>query len=195
MQKPNNYDNTQAYGEFTPLELGGHILVIKKVEETKSQAGRDMIKILLDTAQEDRQPGYYQKQFADDIRPEKKWGCIVYQLVLDNDGNTNRGLKTFHTCVEKSNVGFEVKWGDKYADCFTGKKIGGVFGKEEYLNARNEKKAATKCFFFRSVDTIKEGVDIPDPRLLPEPQHQSAPYSPDGFMSIADSVDQELPFN
>lgn len=24
MQKPNNYDNTQAQGDYTPVELGGH---------------------------------------------------------------------------------------------------------------------------------------------------------------------------
>ena len=27
MQKPNNYDETQAGGEFTPVELGGHVLI------------------------------------------------------------------------------------------------------------------------------------------------------------------------
>lgn len=34
MQKPNNYENTQAQGEFTPVELGGHKLIIKQVNET-----------------------------------------------------------------------------------------------------------------------------------------------------------------
>lgn len=31
MRKPNNYESTQAQGEFTPVELGGHTLVIKQV--------------------------------------------------------------------------------------------------------------------------------------------------------------------
>lgn len=31
MRKPNNYENTQAQGEFTPVELGGHTLVIKQL--------------------------------------------------------------------------------------------------------------------------------------------------------------------
>ena len=92
MHKPNNYDNTQAAGDFVPLELGGHIMVIKKVEETTSKTGKDMLKISLDTAPEDKQPGYYAEQFRKDIRPEKKWGCIVYQLVYDNEGNTNRSI-------------------------------------------------------------------------------------------------------
>ena len=29
MRKPNNYENTQAQGEFVPVELGGHTLVIR----------------------------------------------------------------------------------------------------------------------------------------------------------------------
>ena len=33
MRKPNNYENTQAQGEFTPVELGGHTLVIKQVDK------------------------------------------------------------------------------------------------------------------------------------------------------------------
>ena len=195
MNKPNDYDKVQPYGEFTPLELGGHILVIKEVEETKSRAGRDMLMIYLDTAPEDKQPGYYQKQFADDIRPNKKWGCIVYQLFYDSDGATNRGLKTFHTCVEKSNPGFSVKWGSGYADCFKGKKIGGVFGREEYLNQKNEKKFATKCFYFRSVEKIQAGVDVPEDRLLPTNVERTPEVGQDGFMNIPDGLQEELPFN
>ena len=30
MQKPNNYENTQASGDFIPVELGGHYAVIKQ---------------------------------------------------------------------------------------------------------------------------------------------------------------------
>ena len=33
MRKPNNYENTQAQGEFIPVELGGHYLIIKEVLE------------------------------------------------------------------------------------------------------------------------------------------------------------------
>lgn len=62
MKKPNNYETTQAYGDFTPLELGGHICKIMKVEETKSKAGNDMIIISLDIAEGD-QKDYFSKQY------------------------------------------------------------------------------------------------------------------------------------
>lgn len=38
MQKPNNYDITTLYSRQKPLELGGHIMRILKVEEAVSRA-------------------------------------------------------------------------------------------------------------------------------------------------------------
>ena len=50
MRKPNNYDSVAASLSFEPLALGGHPCIIKGVEEAKSKAGRDMIKVALDIA-------------------------------------------------------------------------------------------------------------------------------------------------
>ena len=50
MQKPQGYDTVQAFGSFVPLELGGHICVVKKVEETKTRGtNKDMLVIYIDT--------------------------------------------------------------------------------------------------------------------------------------------------
>ena len=76
MIKPRNYENTKAQGDFTPVELGGHKLVIKQVSEKKSKNNKDMIVVLFDFAQDDIQPGYFSKQFADDIRPEAR-RCVA----------------------------------------------------------------------------------------------------------------------
>ena len=168
MRKPKDYDNVQPFGEYEPLELGGHILRIVKVEETVSRNGKDMVVIYLDTDKSDRQPLYFKQRYDDDTRENKKWGCTVYQLVEDSrTGGTNPGLVTFHTAVEKSNDGFKVVWGDKYCECFKNMLIGGVFGREQYINQNGKAVFATKCFWFRSVETIKRGVDVPEDRLLP----------------------------
>ena len=37
MQKPQGYDNVQAFGSFVPLELGGHICVVKKLKKQKQE--------------------------------------------------------------------------------------------------------------------------------------------------------------
>lgn len=198
MNKPNNYENTTAAGDFTPIELGGHILEIKKVEETTSKNGRPMLKIFFDTAKSDSQPGYFAKQFRDDIRPEKKWpfGGTTYMLTEDESGNCTRNFKGFITSVEKSNAGFSVVWGDGFAKCFTGKQIGGVFGiVHDYYNGKNINKRQLR--WFRSVEGIQE-VEIPEETETNAYKFQNgsapAPGS-DGFMNIPDGIDEELPFN
>ena len=51
MNKPTAYDTTQAAGEFEPIALGGHKMVIKQVSEKKTQGGLDMLVILFDFAE------------------------------------------------------------------------------------------------------------------------------------------------
>lgn len=197
MQKPNDYDNVQAYGEFTPLKLGGHICKIMQVQEAKTKEGKDQIIISLDIAEGD-QKDYFAQQYRTDTRQNKKWGCAVYQVVLDNEGNTSKGFKTFITSVENSNPGFKVVWGNNFVGCFKGKLIGGVFGREQYLNASNEKKFFTKCVQFRSVESIRAGVEVPSDKLLPDSGSTSgmppSMYDSDGFMTIPDGAESELPF-
>ena len=192
MIKPADYDRVSAYGEFTPLELGGHICQIMSVEETTSSTGKDMLIISLDTAPQDEQPGYYMEQWKNDGRQDKKWGCRVFQMVLDKDGNTNRGLKTFITAVEKSNPGFRVQWGDGFAACFKGRLIGGVFGREQYQNSYGDLKWSTKCVQFRSVEAIQKGVDVPEDRYLNRHKPQQNPAA--GFGELSDISESDLPF-
>lgn len=191
INKPTDYDKTIAYGEFEPLELGGHICVIKKVEVTESKTGKPMLIINLDTAPQDKQPAYFTKQWQSDTREGKKWGCRVWQMVYDNDGKTNRGLKTFITAVEKSNPGFAVQWGEAFASCFTNKLVGGVFGREQYLNSMNEPKWSTKCVGFRSVEAVQKGVEVPKDKYLQGVEPKTK-VTDDGFAVIDDGED--LPF-
>ena len=102
MNKPNAYDETQAGGEFIPVELGGHKMVIKSVTEMKSRTNKDMIKVEFDFAEDDKQPGYFSEQFANDIRPDKKWPnqATQYMLTEDAEGKCTRNFKTFTTCAE-----------------------------------------------------------------------------------------------
>lgn len=191
MRKPNDWENTQAYGDFEPLELGGHICKIMKVEETKSRSGKDMINIFLDIA-EGEQKGYYAEQYRKDNRSDKRWGCIVYQVLEDNNGNTHRGFKTFVTAVEKSNSGFNQNeiWDENFCEYFKNKLIGGVFGREQYINNKSKLAWSTKCVQFKDVETIKNGVPIPEDKLL---EGASAPSSSNS--NFADMpLDDDLPF-
>ena len=194
MQKPNNYDQTQAGGAFTPVELGGHKLIIKQVSETKSKNGKDMIVVLFDLGPEDKQAGYFTEQFKNDIRPDKKWPNQATQYILteDADGKCSRSFKTFTTCVEHSNTGFVTQWGDNFGAQFKNKKIGGVFGVVEEED-NGERKKKRKLRWFTSFDKALEA-EIPDEKLLAAGSASSRPDA-DGFMNIPDGIDEELPFN
>lgn len=207
MNKPNAYDETQAVGEFIPVELGGHKLVIKQVNETKSKTGKDMIVVLFDFAEDDKQSGYFMEQFQNDIRPDKKWPNQATQYILteDADGKCTRNFKTFITCVEHSNTGFETKWGkeiNNWPAQFKNKKIGGVFGEQmDYYNGEEKKKRVLRWFV--SLDKVADATipDMSDTKAYKEYKqgggmpNYGTPDS-DGFMNIPDNIDDsELPFN
>lgn len=169
LNKPADFEAAQAYGEYTAIALGGHIMRIMSVEVVKSSTNKDMLKISLDTASDDSQPAYFAAKYRADTRPDKKWGCVMYQLVYDDQGSTNRGFKTFITSVEESNPGFTVAWGAAFEQSLKDKRVGAIFREEEYQKQDGSYAMSTKPFAFRSVDTIKEGVEIPEPKLINKP--------------------------
>lgn len=168
MNKPQDFDEVQGFSAFEPLNAGGHICRIMKLEETKSKAGRDMVVIYLDTDSTDSQPNYYSNLYKNDTREPKKWNnnAIVRQVVYTADKTTSRGFKTFIDMVEECNNGFKVAWGNNFAACFKGKLIGSVFGREEYLDNYGNSKFAVKFQNFRNIADVKEGIAAPEDKLL-----------------------------
>lgn len=194
MRKPRGYEEAMVLREYEKLELGGHVCVIKKVEETLSSTNKDMIRIYLDIA-EGPQKDYYADQYRNDTRDQKKWGCIVNQVTEDKNGNTSPGFKTFIDAVEKSNPGFDQNriWDEKFCGYFTGKLVGGVFGREQYENkSTGELKWATKCVKFRDVETVRKGVEIPADKYLKNTGSPSPFPGGNGFSAVED--DEDLPF-
>ena len=41
-----------------------------------------------------------------------------------------------------------------------------MFGREQYENNRGELRFSTKCMYFRDVETIRKGVEVPPDKLL-----------------------------
>ena len=206
MKKPDNYDETKAGGEFTPVELGGHKMIIKQVSETKSKSGKDMIVVLFDFAPDDSQPGYFTEMFKNDIRPDKKWPNQATQYILteDSEGKCNRSFKTFTTCVEHSNKGFTTNFEtDNWGAQFKEKKIGGVFGEQmDFYNGKELRKHVMR--WFCSIDKVgRSGVPEPtetkaykDYKSSAQSYYDHAPKTSDGFMDIPNDIsDDELPFN
>lgn len=192
MNKPSGYDEVKVGGDFTPIELGGHHLIIKGVREEKSKNGKDMIVVAFDTAKNDKQPAYFSDLFEKDIRPEKKWPNNGTQYILTMDSQdpskTSRSFKSFITSFEKSND-CEAVWGDKFCAQFKGKKIGGVFGlvEEEY---NGEVKQRHKLRWFCE-DTRADEANVPEAKLLNKPVKAPTDNS---FVNVPDGVAEEIPF-
>ena len=188
--KPQVYDEVQAGGDFTPIALGGHKLVIKKLEECKASNGNSYLKVSFDTAQDDKQPNYYAEQYKNDTRDNKKWGGVATIFPTDREGKTSKTFKQFCTSIERSNNS-KIQWGAGFEASIVGKVIGGIFGEEEYLNSMNEVKTARKLFWWRSTEGIANAT-VPEKRVLE--QDAGTMVDKDGFMKIPDSIDEELPF-
>lgn len=190
MQKPNNYDEVKASGSYTPPAVGGHKMIIKQVVETKTkETNKDMIVVLFDFDKNDVQPGFFNNEFKNDIRPEKKWpfAGTKYIVCEDQDGNCSKKLKTFITCFEKSN-NCEAVWGEKFAGQFKNKKIGGVFGQVE--NEYNGKRSMrSELRWFCEIGNV-DGATVPDPVYIDKPVEQK-PDS-DGFLQGGD--DEDIPW-
>ena len=167
MNKPQGFDEVQIGGDFTPVELGGHHMIIKGVKEEKSKSGKDMIVVAFDFAKNDSQPGYFSDLFEKDIRPDKKWANHGTSYILTMDAKdaskTSKSFKSFITAFEKSN-GCEAIWGDKFCNQFKDKKIGGVFGEvEEEYNGEIKKRHKLRWF---CEDDKVDTASIPAPKLL-----------------------------
>lgn len=164
--KPKIYDEVEVNLEYTPISLGGHKGIIMGVEEYTSElTGNTSLKVSVDTAKDDIQPQYFTEQYKNDTRPDKKWSNSAIKYVsLKDDENCVKMLKAFITSVENSNNGFVYDW-NKEVEQLKGKKVGLVFGLEEYSNNDGETKNIAKLNQFRSIDKI-DNVKIPKVKLL-----------------------------
>ena len=196
MIKPNGFEEVKEFGEYTPLTLGGHKLVIMKVEECTTSTGNQYIKVSFDTAKDDIQPNYYSNQYKQDTRTGKKWSGVTTVFPTDNEGKTSRAFKTFCTAVEHSNAGFKMVWGEQFCNALKGKAVGGVFGEEEYLNSSNEVKTAIKLRWFCGVNKVADAT-IPAKRTVDKDEAPAVPYFSSGynypnFEQV--ETDDDLPF-
>lgn len=162
----NDWNNTEAkeFGEYEVLELGGHEVVIKNAElYTSQQSGNTSLKVEVDIAGNDKQAGFFQRQFDENTNADKRWasGATRYMSLKKESLAYTKG---FITSLEKSNNGFKFDT-SKGWDQLKGLKCAGVFGLEQYINNEGQTKTATKLTQFRSLDKL-DSIKIPNVKLL-----------------------------
>ena len=166
IKKPSNYDNVEVMEfDFTPIERGGHKGIIMKAEEdTSPQSGKTSLKVSVDTAKDDKQPEYFKEQYKNDNRIDKRWSNSAIKFIsLGEEENQVKMLKAFITAYENSN-NCKFDW-NKDWEQLKGKKIGLVFGMEEYESQDGTLKTNNKLREFRSIDKV-DNVKIPKVKKL-----------------------------
>ena len=166
IKKPSNYDNVEVMEfDFTPIELGAHKGIIMKAEEyTSPQSGKTSLKVSVDTAKDDKQPEYFKEQYKNDNRIDKKWSNSAIKFIsLGEEESQVKMLKAFIKAYENSN-NCQFDW-NKDWEQLKGKKIGIIFGQEEFISQDGTTKLATKLREFRSIGKI-DNIKIPKVKLL-----------------------------
>ena len=166
IKKPSNWDAVEVMEfDHTPIELGGHKGIIMKAEEyTSPQSGKTSLKVSVDTAKDDKQPEYFAEQYKNDVRIDRKWSnSAIKYISLGEEENQVKMLKAFITAYENSN-NCQFDW-NKDWDQLKGKKIGLVFGMEEYESQDGALKTNNKLREFRSIDKI-DNIKIPKVKKL-----------------------------
>lgn len=165
LKRPNDWDNIEPieYGEREVLELGGHEVIIKNAYEYTGQSGNTSLKVEVDIAGNDKQAGFFQRQYDNNMMVDRKWpnGACKY-ISLKEDENCIALFKGFTTAVENSNPGYVWNFDEK---SLINKKLCGVFALEEYEKQDGTIGTAVKLSQFRSLDKLSE-VKIPRVKLL-----------------------------
>lgn len=187
MIKPSNYEQVQVYSAYEALEIGGHECVIMQMNEVKSQNGKPMLAILLDTAKTDKQPNYYKEKYDNDDRADKKWGC-VQRIMTDGSEFGTRALKTFVQAVcEANNIPEEkVDW-ENICKQFKDKKVCAVFREEEYEKNDGSIGVSVKPYTFRTMADFKAG-------KIQEPKRKTIQRNDNGFDGMVAVNDDTMPF-
>ena len=181
------------------MELGGHYAVIKNVSERENKNGDPMVVVSIDFDKKDEQAGYFTEMFKNDDRPDKKYpNQAVNYITSENQGECTRGFKSFLKAYADSNgldVNKDIKWGEDFCKQFKNKKIGVVYGgvEEEY---NGEVKMRRKIRWFCDYKKVEEQ-RTPDVKYFDNPAAQSNKATTDanGFMTVPEGSDEEIPFD
>lgn len=199
------YEKSEAkeMGEREALELGGHELVIMDAREYTSEvSGNTSLKVCVDIGGNDKQKGFFKKQYDNNNLSERKWsnGATKYMSLKDEQ---IAYLKGFITAIEKSNPSFKFNTKGTWEQ-LKGLKIAGQFGLEEYEKQDGTVGTTTKLIQFRSLDKLNE-IQIPKVKKLDGSYVEYEKYQPTTnnntnsnleslFANSPDVTTDELPF-
>lgn len=190
MNKIPGYDESPAYtGESRALPAGKYICEIKGAKVVKTRNGNEQLALQLDIAEGDYK-NYYSDRYSNDFErygTNAKWGNGgIFRQGYEGEKQLPffRGLMT---CIENSNEGYKWDWNEKG---LKGKRIGVLFGREQFRAADGSVKWATKAVAVRSIAGLANS-EIPKDKLLGGSIQTT--FDTSGFTDLEDDED-DLPF-
>lgn len=185
-----NYDRAAAYdGSFERLPAGGYVCRIMKAWVETTMNGSEQLVLALEIA-EGNYAGFIKRQF--DSRkannPKAVWPCLFKQFALGTDGQTNPFFKGMLKSIEESNAGYAWNWQE---ETLANKMIGMIFREEEFEASDGSVKTTVRPAFPRSVQRIRNGVEVPEIRRLNKPMSNANAMQNAGFTPVEDDG---LPF-
>lgn len=168
MQKLDGYNEAKTYSEFKRIEVGGYIGKICDCILKENSNGGERLEFLIDITEGEYKDYFLNIWNSDRDNKDRKWkGKFV--LFVPEKGETyyESNLSKFKTamkCIEDSNSGYHWEWDEK---SLKGKKVGLVFGEEEFETDEGTLMTFVKCRYFTSVENIRQGkFRIPQAKTL-----------------------------
>ncbi len=172
MKLYNNMDvQPKTYGSYEKLPAGGHICTILSAR-SEERKGVEYIVLSIDIREGSKYDGFYkamyericakQSMYADKA---PTWPCEFWSSPEDRDnpGSLSPYFKGLITAIEQSNPGFTFDWNHPDERSLRGKRVGFVFGEEEYIHpATNEVRTSIKPRWHVSAD---KALDEPAPEI------------------------------
>ena len=175
------------------IPAGGHVCRIVTARVETIDNGSEKLSMALEIEDGSPLDGVCRRMFAakSASNPNAKWPCVLGQFLTDRDGQCSPYFKGLIKCVEKSNPGYQWAWDEK---SLKGKLIGVIFREEEYIANDGTVRTIARPAFARSVERIREGVEVPEVKRLPGSVVQgsfSGQMAAAGFVEVPDEA---LPF-
>lgn len=193
--KPNDWDTAQAFtGEGQQnLTPGGHIVRIVGMRQEVSRNGKPMLVVGFDIAEGSEFDGFFARQHENKKKfdANAKWAGVIRYMLYGKDGaSTNGFFKGFIGALEESNPGYRWNWDERSV---AGKMVGMVFGEEEYRRQDGTIGTSVKAQMARSVQAIRDGVEVPAKKTIKDEPQTFAPFDPNaGFTTVEEKLPWEM---
>jgi hypothetical protein len=194
IQKPQDWESAQAFTgeERQALTPGGHIVRIAAMRQEMSRNNKPMITVMFDIDEGSEFDGFYKRLHENKKKfdANAKWQGVIRFMLYNKDGGTNGFFKGFIGALEESNPGFKWNWDERSV---ANKFVGIVFGEEEYRKTDGTIGTNVRAQMARSVQAVRDGVEVPKKRTLPEETQTYAPFDPNaGFTQVEDKLPWEM---